>query len=130
VLDTGALHLHKEGSPDVRPYIQEVERGNAEGLVVDLCLAELQHKLCKEVGRKAAEMEGKIIRNSAMRVVRNSPYLDLAWRLQCRYRGRFSLTDCVILAVAQVHACRIVTTDAAFANLREPRVSASVLPVP
>jgi predicted nucleic acid-binding protein len=127
VLDTGALQLHKEGGDEIRPYMEAISRGAAEGLVVDLCLAELQYKLCERVGRRAAEEEGRIVRNSPIRLVRNSPYLDLAWQFKCRYRGRFGLTDCVLLAVAQVHACRILTTDGAFENLKEPRVSVKVL---
>ncbi len=130
VFDAGALSLAKDGDPRLRPFLEEVARGQVEGLVVDLTLTELQYKICQSHGERAADTEGRRIRSSAMRLIRNSLYLDLAWRLKCRYRGRFSLADCVVLAVAQVHAGRVVTTDSAFANLHEPRVTAHVLPVP
>jgi len=128
-LDTGVLSLHVDGDPRVRPFMDEVARGGAEGIVTDLALTEFQYKLCQTAGRKMAETQGKRIRSSRLRVVHSSPYLELAWRLKCKHRSRFSLADCVLLAVAQVHACRILTTDGAFADLREPRVSVQVLPV-
>lgn len=127
VFDTGALSLHKEGDPRMKPLVSEVTKGSAEGIVVDLSVTELQYRLCQTVGAKAAEVEGKRIRNSRLRLVRNSPYLDFAWRFKCRYRSRFSLVDCVLLSVAQIHSARIVTTDTAFEGLREPRVSTLVL---
>jgi len=130
VFDTGVLTLFAEGDPRVRPFIDEVRRGAAEGLVVDLSITEFQYKVCQSLGVKAAEHEGKRIRTSALRLVRNSPYLDLAWRFKCRYRNRFSLADCVLLAVAQVHVCRVLTTDSAFEHLGEPRISSHVLPIP
>ena len=129
VFDTGVLSLQVDGSPHARPYLEEVARGAAEGLVTDISLAELQYKLCQIVGTRAAEDAGKRIRNSPLRLIRSSPYLDLAWRFKCRYRARFSLADCVVLAVAQIHACRILTTDSSFENTREPRVSVRVLPI-
>ncbi len=127
VFDTGALTLLAEGDPRVRPFQDDVVRGAVEGLVVDLSLMEFQYKVCQSLGAKAAEREGKRVRGSAVRLIRNSPYLDLAWRFKCRYRNRFSVADCVLLAVAQVHACRILTTDSAFENLHEPRVSSHIL---
>jgi len=127
--DTGALSLHIEGDARVRPVMEEVARGAAEGIVTDLSLTELQYKLCRRVGAKAAEAEGNRIRRSPLRLVHSSPFLDMAWRLKCRYRDRFGLADCVLLAVAQVHACRILTTDSAFEGLKELRVSAKVFPV-
>ena len=129
VFDAGVLALYADGDARARAFVDEVRRGRAEGLVVDLSLAEFQYKLCQTAGGKAAETEGKRIRTSALRIVRNSPFLDLAWRFKCLYRNRFSLADCAILAVAWVDACRILTTDAAFADLHERRVSARILPV-
>jgi len=129
VFDTGVLSLQVDGSPRARPYLEEVARGAAEGLVTDISLAELQYKLCQIVGTRAAEDAGRRIRNSPLRLIRSSPYLDIAWRFKCRYRARFSLADCVVLAVAQTHACRILTTDRSFQNTREPRVSVRVLPI-
>jgi len=128
--DTGVLSLHIEGDVRVRPLMAEVARGAAEGIVMDLSLTELQYNLCRRVGAKAAEMEGTRIRKSPLRLVHSSPFLDMAWRFKCRYRDRFGLADCVLLAVAQVNACRILTTDSAFENLKEPRVSVRVFPVP
>ena len=129
VFDTGVLTLFAEGDPRVRPFIDEVRRGAAEGLVVDLSITEFQYKVCQSLGVKAAEHEGKRIRTSALRLVRNSPYLDLAWRFKCRYRQRFSLVDCANLAVAQVNPSRLLTTDGAFDGLHEPRVSVRIFPV-
>ena len=129
VFDAGVLALYLEGDPRTRGFLEDVVRGSAEGLVTDTSLAELQYKLCERVGGTAAERAGKRIRASPLRLVRNSPYLDLAWRLKCRYRNRFSLADCIVLAVAQVHACRILTTDGAFDALREPRVSSRILEI-
>lgn len=129
-VDTGVVSLHVEGDARVRPVMEEIARGDAEGVVTDLSLTEFQYKVCQIRGRKAAEVEGERIRSSPLRVVHSSPFLDMAWRFKCRYRGRFSLVDCVLLAVAQVHSCRILTTDSAFENLRNPRVSVQVVPVP
>ena len=129
VFDAGALALYFAGDPAVRRFVREVDRGAAEGLVVDLCLTELQYKVCQSAGTRDAETEGRRIHASRLRVVRSGPFLDQAWRFKCRYRQRFSLVDCVNLAVAQVNPSRILTTDGAYEGLREPRVSVRVFPV-
>jgi predicted nucleic acid-binding protein len=129
VFDTGALALYFDGDPAVRRHLREVDRGAAEGLVTDLCLTELQYKVCETKGTREAEVDGRTLRASRLRIVRSGPFLDGAWRLKCRYRQRFSLVDCVNLAVAQVNPSRILTTDGAYDGLREPRVSVRVFPV-
>lgn len=129
IFDTGVMSLYFGGDAGIQRYLAEVERRAAEGLMVDLCLTELQYKMCQTVGAKAAEAAGRRIQGSRIRLVRCSPFLDLAWRLKCRYRGRFSLVDCVNLAVAQVNPSRILTTDSAFQDLREPRVSVRLFPI-
>ena len=129
VLDAGVLSLLAAGSPRLRPLLRDVQTGKAEGLVCDLSLAEHQYKACQTDGMRQAHSQGLAIRTSSLRVIRCSPYLDLAWRFKCRHRGRFSFADCVVLAVAQVQNARILTTDSAFENVKEPRVHATILPV-
>jgi len=129
VVDAGVLSLYFGGDQRIRPFLQEIDRGTAEGLILDLCLAEFQYKVCQSVGRREAERDGKRIQESRLRVIRNSPFLDMAWRFKCRYRQRFSLVDCANLAVAQVNPSRLLTTDGAFDGLHEPRVSVRIFPV-
>ena len=83
-----------------------------EGYTCDLIMAELYYKTCEALGREVADIRYASLRNSAVKVVATDERLTrMAGRLKCVCRGRVSLADAYVIAVAQMLRGTLVTTD-------------------
>lgn len=83
-----------------------------EGYTCDLTMAELYYKTCESLGREVADIRYVSLRNSAVKVVATDERLTrTAGRLKCVCRGRISLADAYVIAVAQGLKGALVTTD-------------------
>ena len=83
-----------------------------EGCTCDLIMAELFYKTCESLGREVADIRYVSLRNSAVKVVATDERLTrMAGRLKCVCRGRISLADAYVIAVAQMLRGTLVTTD-------------------
>jgi len=89
-----------------------VSSGTAEGYTCDTCLAELYYKTCETFGREVADLRYTSLRNSSMTIVATDERLTrVAGGLKCDHRGKLTLADAYIIAVAQRLRGTLVTTD-------------------
>jgi predicted nucleic acid-binding protein len=112
-LDTGAFALHFGNDPQVRDIMNDILKGSVEAHTCELNLAEYYYKTCEKSGRDIAAITTSSIRETPIRI--HSPETELtaeAGSLKCKYRGKISLADSYILAVATTYNCgSLVTTD-------------------
>jgi predicted nucleic acid-binding protein len=81
-------------------------------------MAELYYKTCETLGREVADLRETSLRNSALKVVATDERLTrVAGGLKCKCRGRISLADAYVIAVAQRLRGTLVTTDHLIAEL-------------
>ena len=111
-LDTGAFSLHFGNDPQVRETMSAVLKGNAEAHTCELNMAEHYYKTCEKSGRDVAIITTSSIRETPIQIHSIDPTLTMeAGSLKCKYRGKISLADSYIMAVAKTYNCRLVTTD-------------------
>ncbi|MDA4131379.1 MAG: PIN domain-containing protein [Thaumarchaeota archaeon] len=111
-LDTGAFSLHFGNDPQVREIMSMILKGNAEAHTCELNLAEHYYKTCEKSGRDVAIITTGSIRETPIQIHSIDPALTLeAGALKCKYRGKISLADAYVMAVAKIYNCRLVTTD-------------------
>ncbi len=96
----------------VKKLLDETGHGKAEGSTCEPNLAELYYKTCEKLGREAARIRYLSIRRSGLSVVAPGESLSrLAGELKCRHRGKLSLVDAYILAVAIEKRSTLITSD-------------------
>ena len=111
-LDTGPFALHFGNDPQVRELMNGILKGVTEAHTCEINLAEHFYKTCEKSGREMAIITTSSIRNIPIKV--HSPDESLTFEagsLKCKYRGKLSLADSYVLAVAKMHNCRLFTTD-------------------
>ena len=92
--------------------MEGVASGSVDGYTCDLNMAELYYKTCETLGREVADLRYMSFRKSALRVVATDEELTrAAGRLKCACRGRISLADAYVIAMAQRVKGTLVTTD-------------------
>ncbi|NWG09109.1 MAG: PIN domain-containing protein, partial [Nitrososphaerales archaeon] len=75
-------------------------------------MAEFYYKTCEKLGREVAEVRHMSIRHSKMSILATDERLTrIAGGLKCIHRGKLSLADAYILAVAKMLGGTLVTTD-------------------
>jgi len=80
--------------------------------VCDVGLAELYYKTCEVFGREAADLRYASLRESGLTVVATDEALTRdAGGIKCQYRGKLSLADAFVLAVARRLGGVLATTD-------------------
>ncbi len=95
-----------------------VASGSVDGYTCDLNMAELYYKTCETFGREVADLRYMSFRKSTLKVVATDEGLTrAAGRLKCVSRGRISLADAYVIAVAQRVKGMLVTTDHAIEEL-------------
>ncbi len=111
-LDTGPLLLYFGEDLRVKKLLDEIRHGRAAGSTCEPNLAELYYKTCEKLGREAAQIRYLSIRRSGLSVVAPSESLSrLAGELKCKHRGKLSLVDAYILAVAIDERSTLITSD-------------------
>jgi predicted nucleic acid-binding protein len=111
-LDTGPFTLHFGNDPQVRELINDILNGSKEAHTCELNLAEHYYKMCEKSGRDIAIITTGSIRGTPIRIHSPDEALTLeAGSIKCKYRGKISLADSYVLAVAKIHNCRLITTD-------------------
>jgi predicted nucleic acid-binding protein len=97
----------------------EVARGRVEGCTCEINLAEFYYKTCEKLGREAAEVRHASLRNSELSILAiNERLTRAAGGLKCVHKGRLSLADAYIVAVAKTLGGTLVTTDSRIGELK------------
>jgi predicted nucleic acid-binding protein len=111
-LDTGPLSLHFGNDTRVRELMNDILKGKIEAHTCELNIAELFYKTCEKSGRETASVVSNSVRGIPIKIHSPDESLTLeAGSLKCTHRGKISLADSYILAVAKLERCRLVTTD-------------------
>ncbi len=116
--DTGPLLLYFGEDLRVKKLLDEVRRGNAAGFTCEPNLAELYYKTCEKLGRETARVRYLSVRRYGLSIVspdeRRSRF---SCELKCKHRGKLSLWEAYILAVAIVERATLVTSDSRISEL-------------
>jgi len=92
--------------------LDEVLAGRVEGYTCETNMAEFYYKTCERLGREVAEVRHTSIRHSKMSILATDERLTrIAGGLKCIHRGKLSLADAYIVAVAKMLGGTLVTTD-------------------
>jgi len=90
----------------------DIAAERAEGFTCETNIAEFYYKACERLGREVAEVRHVSIRHSKLTVLATDERLTrVAGGLKCIYRGKLSLADAYVLAVAKTLGGTLVTTD-------------------
>ncbi|MBC7113656.1 MAG: type II toxin-antitoxin system VapC family toxin [Candidatus Methanomethyliales bacterium] len=123
VVDAGVLFLFFIDDERVKPYFDEVIRGEAQAFISDVNLAEYYYKTCEKLGKEVADLRYHQIRGSDLEIVATDE--ELTWKAgekKCKHRGRLSLADCFCLALAELKKATALTTDSELAKVKEVTV--------
>jgi len=97
----------------------EVTSGRVEGYTCETNIAEFYYKTCEKLGREVAEVRHTSIRHSKMLTLATDEHLTrIAGGLKCIHRGKLSLADAYIVAVAKMLGGTLVTTDPRLVELK------------
>jgi predicted nucleic acid-binding protein len=97
----------------------EVAAGRVEGYTCETNIAEFYYKTCEKFGREVAEVRHTSIRHSKMSILATDERLTrIAGGLKCVHRGKLSLADAYIVAVAKMLGGTLVTTDPRLPELK------------
>lgn len=69
IFDAGVLFLYFAGNSKVRGYFEEANRGESEGFVSEVTLAEFYYKTAEEFGLEVAKIRYDSIRNSRIKEI-------------------------------------------------------------
>jgi predicted nucleic acid-binding protein len=128
-LDTGPMALHFGNDPQVRDLMNGILKGTIEAHTCELNLAEHFYKICEKSGREIALITTTSLRGIPIKIHSPDESLTLeAGLLKCKYRGKLSLADAYVLAIAKAHNCRLITTDQVIKELN--LVPTTLLKVP
>jgi predicted nucleic acid-binding protein len=116
--DTGPLLLYFGEDLRVKKLLDEVRHGKSAGSTCETNLAELYYKTCEKLGRETARVRYLSVRRSGLSVVAPNETLSrLAGELKCKHRGKLSLVDAYILAVAIEQRSTLITSDSRISEL-------------
>jgi predicted nucleic acid-binding protein len=111
-LDTGIFALYFGNDAHVRDLINDILKGRIVAHTCELNLAEYYYKTCEKSGREVAIMTTESIRGTPIKIHQPDESLTSeAGLLKCKHRGKISLADSYLLAVAKIYNCRLFTTD-------------------
>jgi predicted nucleic acid-binding protein len=102
-----------------KKLLDEVNQGRAVGSTCEPNLAELYYKTCEKLGRETAQIRYLSLRRSGLHVAAPDENLSrLAGELKCKHRGKLSLVDAYVLALAIVERATLITSDTRISELR------------
>jgi len=82
-------------------------------------MAELYYKTCEKLGRETARIRYLSIRRSGLTVFAPNETLSrCAGELKCKHRGKLSLVDAYVLAVAAEERSTLITSDPRLSEIR------------
>jgi predicted nucleic acid-binding protein len=100
-----------------------------EGYTCEVNIAEFYYKTCEKLGREVAEVRHASIRHSEISILSIDERLTrVAGVLKCTHKGKLSLADAYIVAVAKALGGILVTTDSRIVGLK--LVQANLLQIP
>ena len=115
--DTGPLLLYFGEDLRVKKLLDEIRHG-ATGSTCETNLAELYYKTCEKLGRETARIRYLSVRRSGLSVVAPNESLSrFAGELKCEHRGKLSLVDAYIVAVAIAERSTLITSDSRISEL-------------
>jgi len=118
--DTGPLFLYFGEDVRVKKLLDAARTGKVEGSTCEPNLAELYYKTCEKLGREIARIRYLSVRRSGLTVFAPNERLSRsAGELKCKHRGKLSLVDAYVLAVAMEERATLITSD--------PRISEMAL---
>jgi predicted nucleic acid-binding protein len=107
----------------------EITSGRMEGYTCEVNIAEFYYKTCEKLGREVAEVRHASIRHSEISILSIDERLTrVAGVLKCTHKGKLSLADAYIVAVAKALGGILVTTDSRIVGLK--LVQANLLQIP
>ncbi len=122
VLDAGVLALYFAGDERVRKYFIEILRGMSEGYLCEVNLAEFYYKTAEKLGIDAAEIRYEAVRASPIKQVpAGGELVRAAAKVKLRYKGRVSLADAFLVALANQVGGTVLTTDPAIKEVLRSR---------
>lgn len=118
IFDTGPLLLYFGEDVHVKKLFDAVKQGKAVGSTCELNLAELYYKTCEKLGREAARIRYLSLRRYGLNIVPPNEHLSrLAGELKCKHRGKLSLVDAYVVALAITDRATLVTSDSQISEL-------------
>ena len=97
----------------------DIRTGAAEGYTCESSLTEFYYKTCERFGREVAELRHTSLRNTNLSVIPVDENLTrIAGVMKCLHRGKLSLADAYIMAVAKAFKGTLITTDSRIAELK------------
>ena len=112
VIDAGALALYFAGDERVKGYIDQILRGEAEGYICEVNLAEFYYKTAEKLGLEAADIRYESVRNSPIKQVPAAGELTReAAKIKLTHKRRVSLADAYLIALTKQVKGKAVTTD-------------------
>jgi predicted nucleic acid-binding protein len=116
--DTGPLFLYFGEDVRVKKLLDEVWNRKVVGSTCEPNLAELYYKTCEKLGRETARIRYLSVRRSGLNVFAPNETLSRsAGELKCKYRGKLSLVDAYVLAVAAEERSTLITSDPRIAEI-------------
>jgi len=112
VIDAGALALYFAGDFKVRKYFDEILAREADAYLCEVNLAEFYYKTVEKLGEEVADIRYESVRNSPIRQVPAAGDLTReAAKIKLKYRGKISLADAYLIALALQTRAIALTTD-------------------
>lgn len=121
VFDTGALSLIYAEDMRLRPILEKIQSGSAEGLVSAVTLSEFYYKTCHTFGKVVAALRSRQV-SERMRIIQAGAEVSVAAGLEKCRNHRLSLADAFVLALAQDVKGTLLTTDGELAKERGAEV--------
>lgn len=116
--DTGPLLLYFGEDLRVKKLLDEIRHGRSTGSTCETNLAELYYKTCEKLGRETARIRYLSTRRSGISVVAPDESLSrLAGELKCEHRGKLSIVDAYLVAVAFAERSTLITSDSRISEL-------------
>ena len=102
----------------MKSLLDDVRRGEVVGSTCEPNLAELYYKTCEKLGRETARIRYLSLRCSGLTVFSPNEVLSRsAGELKCKHRGKLSLVDAYVVAVASAERSMLITSDPRISEL-------------
>ena len=122
ILDASVLALYFAGDGRVKKYFDEILRGTSEGYLCEVNLAEFYYKTAEKIGIDAAEIRYEAVRASPIKQVpAGGELVRVAAKVRLKYRGKVSLADAFLIALANQVGGTVLTTDPAVKEVLKSR---------
>lgn len=121
VFDAGVISLYFAGRDDVKRYFNEIFKGDAEGFICEVNLAEFYYKAIKKIGLEATEIRYIAIREKLNVGTPDEKMTRDAARIKARHENTLSLADSYTIALNEKVKGTLLTTDSGIKNSKETK---------